>query len=98
MSKRVRIIHETTQRHLRQERLLLRLKCVKLVQNGKSASEVARLHRQSPRAVSYWVTRFKLNGVEGLEDTRTRSGRKSRLNPSQLKKVGSFARNFHRTS
>jgi transposase len=82
----------------RQWRLRLRLKCVKLVQNGKSASEVARLHSLSPRAVSYWVTRFQLHGIEGLTDARIRSGRKSRLNRSQMKNVESFLKIFRKQS
>lgn len=86
------------QDNLRGHRLLLRLKCVKLVQSGKSASEVARLHGQSPRAVSYWVTRFKQRGVDGLNDTRTHSGRKPRLTSAQMKKANRFVKGFQTKS
>jgi transposase len=70
-------------------RLLHRLHCVALVNYGLSASEVARIFGDSPRAVSYWVTRFKKEGIGGLRD-EARPGRPSKLNPSQMKRVQAF--------
>jgi transposase len=71
------------------KRLLHRLHCVALVNHGLSASQVARAFGDSPRAVSYWVTRFKKEGIEGLHE-ETRPGRPSKLNPSQTKKLQAF--------
>jgi transposase len=90
MNKKARMTYKKRRKDTLQQRLLLRLKCVKLIQNGKSASEVARLHGQSSRAVSYWAMRFKQHGIEGLKDARSRSGRKSRLDPSQTKTMEAF--------
>jgi transposase len=70
-------------------RLLHRLHCVALVNYGLSASEVARIFGDSPRAVSYWVTRFKKEGIDGLRE-EARPGRPSTLNPSQIKKLKTF--------
>jgi len=70
-------------------RLLHRLHCVALVNHGCSASEVARIFDDSPRAVSYWVTRFKKKGVDGLRE-EAKPGRPSKLNPSQMKKLQTF--------
>jgi transposase len=70
-------------------RLLHRLHCVGLVNYGLSASEVARIFGDSPRAVSYWVTRFKKEGVDGLRE-EAKPGRPSKLNSSQMKKVQAF--------
>jgi len=71
------------------ERLLHRLHSVVLVFNGLSASEAARMYGDSPRAVAYWVTRFKEDGIEGLQEEVGR-GRPSRLNADQWKKVQIF--------
>ena len=68
------------------ERLLHRLHGVALVLSGLSASEAARIYGDSPRAVAYWVTRFKKDGLDGLNE-ETRPGRPSKLNQSQLKKL-----------
>ena len=70
-------------------RLLHRLHCVALVNHGLSASEVARMFGDSPRAVAYWVTRFKKKGVVGLRED-SRPGRPSTLNPSQIQKLKTF--------
>ena len=70
-------------------RLLHRPHCVVLVNHGFSASEVGRIFADSPRAVSYWVTRFKKDGIDGLRE-ETRPGRPSKLNPSQIKKLKAF--------
>jgi len=71
------------------ERLLHRLHCVVMAMNGSSASEAARIYGDSPRAVAYWVTQFKLQGIDGLIE-ESRPGRPSKLNQSQLAKVQSF--------
>jgi transposase len=68
------------------ERLLHRLHSVALVLSGLSASEAARIYGDSPRAVAYWVTQFKKNGLDGLHE-ETRPRRPSKLNQSQLKKL-----------
>lgn len=78
-------------------RLLHRLHCVALVCNGYSASEVGRIFGDSPRAVAYWVTRFKKDGMDGLRE-ETRSGRPSKLNPSQMKKLQTFLKQSHARS
>jgi transposase len=39
---------------------------VAVVLHGRSASEAARIYGDSPRAVAYWVTRFKQSGIAGL--------------------------------
>ena len=66
------------------ERLLHRLHSVVLVLKGFSASEAARIYGDSPRAVAYWVKRFKHEGLLGLGD-EVRSGRPPKLKPRQLK-------------
>jgi transposase len=68
------------------ERLLHRLHSVALVLSGLSASEAGRIYGDSPRAVAYWITRFKQDGLEGLHE-ETRPGRPSKLNQFQLKKL-----------
>ena len=57
--------------------------------NGLSASEVGRMYGDSPRAVSYWVTRFKKDDLDGLNE-EARPGRPSKLNPNQIKKLQAF--------
>jgi transposase len=57
--------------------------------NGSSASESARIYGNSPRAVAYWVQRFKQHGIEGLEE-EARPGRPSRLNTAQLKRLQTY--------
>jgi len=71
------------------KRLLHRLHCVALVNHGLSASEAARIFNDSPRAVAYWVTRFKKEGIDGLRE-EARPGRPPKLNPSQMKKLKAF--------
>jgi transposase len=78
-------------------RLLHRLHCVALVTNGLSSSEVARIFDDSPRAVAYWVTRFKKAGIDGLRE-EARPGRPSKLNPSQMKKLQTFLKRFRARS
>ena len=70
-------------------RLLHRLHSVALVAYGLSSSEVARIFDDSPRAVAYWVKRFKQHGLAGLEE-ESRPGRPSKLNPAQMKKLQAF--------
>jgi transposase len=60
-----------------------------LVLSGFSASEVARIYGDSPRAVAYWVKRFNDEGAAGLEE-EARPGRPSKLNAAQMKKVQTF--------
>jgi transposase len=71
------------------ERLLHRLHSVALVLSGLSASEVGHIYGNSPRAVAYWVTRFKKDGLAGLQE-EARPGRPSKLKPIQMKKVQLF--------
>jgi len=66
------------------ERLLHRLHSVVLVLKGFSASEAGRMYGDSPRAVAYWVKRFKEAGMDGLGD-EARSGRPPKLTAPQLK-------------
>lgn len=70
-------------------RLLHRLHSVALVAYGLSASEVGRIFDDSPRAVAYWVKRFKQHGLAGLEE-ESKPGRPSKLNPAQLKKLQAY--------
>ncbi len=70
-------------------KLLHRLHCVALVFNGFSASEVGRIFNDSPRAVAYWVTRYKKAGLDGLRE-ESKPGRPPKLNPSQMGKLQIF--------
>ena len=72
-------------------RLLHRTHAVTLVAYGLSSSEVARIFDDSPRAVAYWVKRFKQHGLAGLEE-ESRPGRPSKLNPAQMKKLQTFVK------
>ena len=80
---------ETLRGDSSRERLLHRLHSVALVLSGLSASEAGRIYGDSPRAVAYWVTQFKKDGLDGLRE-ESRPGRPSKLNQSQLKKVQLF--------
>lgn len=71
------------------ERLLHRMHCVALVAYGLSSSEVARIFDDSPRAVAYWVKRFKQSGLAGLEE-EARPGRPSKLNSEQMEKLQKY--------
>ncbi len=64
-----------------------KLRSVREVLDGSSAVKVARAYGDSPRAVAYWVTRFKAHGKAGL-DVLPRSGRPTKLSAVQLEKVG----------
>lgn len=71
------------------ERLLHRAHCVALVLHGLSASEVARIFGDSPRAVAYWVKQFQKDGLKGLgEDSRP--GRPSKLTVLQKRELEVF--------
>jgi transposase len=71
------------------ERLLHRAHCVVLVLYGLSASEVARIFGDSPRAVAYWVKQFQNDGMKGLgEDSRP--GRPSKLTTEQKRRLEAF--------
>src|SRR5262245_13977930 len=70
-------------------RLLHRLHSVVLVLRGYSASEAGRIYSDSPRAVAYWVKRFKRQGVNGLRD-EARPGRPTTLTGQQLKDLQRF--------
>ena len=71
------------------ERLLHRAHCVVLVLYGLSASEVARIFGDSPRAVAYWVKQFQNDGMKGLgEDSRP--GRPSKLTTKQKRRLEAF--------
>ena len=75
--------------HSESERLLHRLHSVALVLAGHSASEAARIFDDSPRAVAYWVTKFKRMGIEGLR-SEPRSGRPAVLSAVQMKTLEKF--------
>ena len=75
------------------ERLLHRLHCVAMALNGSSASEAARIYGDSPRAVAYWVTQFKQQGMDGLTE-ETRPGRPTTLSDEQLKIVQTFIKHL----
>jgi transposase len=71
------------------ERLLHRVHCIALVFYGLSASEVARIFNDSPRAVAYWVKRFNQEGLKGLQED-SRPGRPTKLSPSQTERLEGF--------
>ena len=79
------------------ERLVHRLHSVALVASGLTASEAARIYGDSPRAVAYWVTRYKKLGLKGLTE-ESRPGRPSRLNLSDMKKLELFVRQSRKRS
>lgn len=66
------------------ERFLHRLHSLALVLNGLSASQVGQMYNDSPRAVAYWLKRFKQKGVAGLYE-ESRPGRPSKLSLSQMR-------------
>ena len=66
-----------------------RLRSVRRVLGGLSAVKVGQLYGDSPRAVSYWVERFKARGVAGL-NVSPRSGRPSKISPAQRRRVEAF--------
>lgn len=89
------------QRELRgetpRERLLHRLHSVVLVLSGRSASQVASIYGDSPRAVAYWVSRFREEGMAGLEEAQ-RPGRPSKLTDIEMKSLQTFLERAKRNS
>lgn len=73
----------------RSERLLHRLHAVVLVAAGLLASKVGRVFGDSPRAVAYWVNRYRVGGVPALRE-QGRPGRPSKLTPDQRIKLKIF--------
>lgn len=94
-------LRKAIQRKLRgktsRERLLHRLHSIALALSGFAASEVARIHGDSPRAVAYWVNQFKEKGIPGLEEEQ-RPGRPSKLNEQQMKSLRNFVEKTKQTS
>jgi transposase len=72
-----------------QERMLHRLHCVLLVLSGLSASKASMIYHDSARAVSYWVKRFKENGLDGLTEDE-RPGRPASLSKDQVNALQHF--------
>ena len=60
-----------------------RIHAVLLVAGGLSCHTVARLLGDSPRAVEYWVNRYKSNNINGLADDSAQ-GRVPRLSAAQF--------------
>ena len=79
------------------ERQLHRLHSVALVLAGHSASQAARLYGDSPRAVAYWVERYKEGGLAGLNE-ESRPGRPPRLDDAQMQKVQTFVKEMRKRS
>jgi transposase len=75
--------------HSERDRRLHRLHSVALVLHGLSAVEVAGMFGDSPRAVSYWVTRFRKRGLDGLGERKS-PGRPSTLTAAQRNKLQRF--------
>lgn len=71
------------------ERVLHRLHSVALVLAGFSATDVQKSFGDSPRAVAYWVARFKVKGVAGLEE-KARAGRPASLSALQTTELLRF--------
>lgn len=72
-------------------RVLHRLHCAQLVLGGMLVKDVAKRSGDSPRAVAYWVEKFKAGGVANLANKK-RSGRPPLLDASQMKTIRSFVR------
>jgi transposase len=60
-----------------------RLHGVLAVARGLSCYKTAAIWGQSPRAVEYWVKRFKTEGVKGLQEKK-RPGRPTTLTSEQM--------------
>jgi transposase len=78
-------------------RLLHRLHSVALVAHGLSASEVGLIFNDSPRAVAYWVKRFKQDGLAGLEE-ESKPGRPPRISPTHYKKLQSLVKDSQKSN
>lgn len=70
----------------REGRYFHRLHVVLNVLQGASSYEAARLYRDSPRTIEYWVHRLLSNGLAGLWEGE-RPGRPSRLSPSDQERL-----------
>lgn len=68
-----------------------RLHVVLRVLQGASSYEAARLYRDSPRSVEYWVQRLVAKGLAGLEEGQ-RPGRPGRLSASKEQRLRSEIR------
>ncbi|MDR1348547.1 MAG: helix-turn-helix domain-containing protein [Prevotellaceae bacterium] len=64
----------------------VRLYAVYQIALGKKAEELEELYHTSHKSICNWVHRYNAEGVEGLKD-RPRSGRRSRLDAAQKKKI-----------
>jgi transposase len=73
------------------ERSLHRLHTVALVLQGLSPADAASLYGDSPRAVAYWVKKFKSDGTPDLTEKR-RSGRPAQLSELQTLRLHSYIR------
>lgn len=87
----IKSIQRTLRGETPRERLLHRLHSVVLVLSGHSASEIARVLGDSPRAVAYWVSRFNEAGTSGLAEDQ-RPGRPSKLDDKQMGKLQTFVK------
>ncbi|HLH53998.1 MAG TPA: helix-turn-helix domain-containing protein [Verrucomicrobiae bacterium] len=102
MSRKVEVEPTASlQRELRgktpRERWLHRLHSVVLVLSGRSASEAGAIYGDSPRAVAYWVSRFKEKGTAGLEEDQ-RPGRPTKLNEEQTRELQVFLKRARQQS
>ena len=89
-SRQIAAVRKRMRGETETERLLHRLHCAVSVMAGRlSASEVARIYGDSPRAVAYWVTRFVEHGVAGLQEEK-RLGRTPALNAANIKRLAQF--------
>lgn len=70
----------------REGRYFHRLHVVLNVLQGASSYEAARLYRDSPRTIEYWVQRLLSNGLAGLWEGE-RPGRPSRLSASDEERL-----------
>lgn len=68
-----------------------RLKCVKLVLKGKSASEVAHASGDSFGIVARWVRLYNEHGIEGLRP-KPRPGRTRRLTETETAALRRFVK------
>ena len=71
------------------ERMLHRLHGVALVLGGLTPAKAAELLGDSPRAVAYWVEKYKLNSTLDLLE-RKRTGRPKQLDAAQLRRLRSY--------
>ena len=65
----------------------IRLHAVYQIASGKDAKYLQEVYSTSHKTICNWVHRYNAQGIDGLKD-RTRSGRRSRLNDSQMAELG----------